>query len=236
MIRRSFLKLSAATALLTMTLNNASLLKSQEKTSEKSRSEELFDAIMKKAKDNNWDKLAIGEIIGAVAVEFIDTPYLGGTLDLNPKEEKCVVNLEGLDCVTFFENSLCIARLIKKGLISFDDFINELTLVRYRKGNLTDYTSRLHYTSDWIYDNSRKGIVRDITKNLGGVPKKFSCSFMSKNPDLYPGLRANKELIKEITKIEKDINDRTYCFIPKQNLKDTQKKTRKWGHYCHCNQ
>jgi hypothetical protein len=39
---------------------------------------------------------------------------------------------------------------------------------RYRGGECTgDYLSRLHYLEDWLYDNNRRGLVEDLTRDLG---------------------------------------------------------------------
>ncbi len=66
-------------------------------------------------------------------------------------DEQLVINLTGLDCTTFLENSLALARCIKKGTTSFEDYLEELQFIRYRDGVIDGYTSRLHYFSDWIY-------------------------------------------------------------------------------------
>src|SRR5512146_1310284 len=56
----------------------------------------------------------IGEIMVAVGSSFIGTPYLPNALE-QPGEEHLVVNLRGLDCVTFVENTLALSRCIKCG-------------------------------------------------------------------------------------------------------------------------
>jgi hypothetical protein len=71
-------------------------------------------------------KLPIGESIVAIGKSFIGTEYVGGTLDKDTKNEKLVVNLTGLDCVTFVENCLVFGRCVKKGKTSFDDYLVEL--------------------------------------------------------------------------------------------------------------
>lgn len=177
----------------------------------------IFNNIIKKAAKGNWKKLEIGELVVKVAEEFIGTPYAGGTLE-GPGPEICRIDLTGLDCVTLFENSLDIARIIKFGKKEFDDLVNEVSYTRYREGKLDGYPSRLHYTSDWIYDNTLKGVVRDITKEIGGVKFKFKALFMSKNPQYYDKLQNDPEMVKIIAGFESAINSRDYYYIPKNDL------------------
>lgn len=181
-----------------------------------------FDGIINLSKNEKWDKLPIGEVIGKVAEQFLGAMYLGHTLE--GEKEVCRVTFQGLDCVTFFENSLDLARLIKKGNTSFNDYVKELTFTRYRNGVITDYTSRLHYTADWINDNIRKGTIKDITQDLGGKEIKFSLSFMSKNYDKYQQLKDNPNLIPAIQQAEKLINSRSYYFIPADKIESIEQK------------
>ncbi len=60
---------------------------------------------------------------------------------------------------------------------------------RYRDGVIAGYPSRLHYFSDWLADNTRKGLLRDITAALGGRSAPKVIDFMTKHRALYPPLR-----------------------------------------------
>ena len=128
--------------------------------------EEIFARVMSKAKLNGWAKMPIGELVGKVGTELLGTPYVGFTLEGNVDVEVCTVNLSGLDCVTFFESSLGFARIITKGLSTTQALRDEVRFTRYRGGKLTDYTSRLHYTLDWMFDNQEKGVVVPVTDFL----------------------------------------------------------------------
>ncbi len=77
--------------------------------------QDVFTRIVNKASAENWNRLPIGELIGKIALELQGTPYVGFTLEASKDSEYCVVNLKGLDCVTFFEDALCLARMIKRG-------------------------------------------------------------------------------------------------------------------------
>jgi len=179
----------------------------------------IFDKIIKDAKKLMWHKLPINELIIKVAKNFIGIPYVAYTLEINEKEQ-CVVDLNGLDCVTFFENSLCLARIIKKQLYTFNDLIKEVTFTRYRDGILIDYTSRLHYTSDWINNNVQKKVVRMIGEEYNFPSFKPNVYYMSNNPDKYKQLENNPKFIEEIKKIENQINKLNLYFIPKDNISE----------------
>lgn len=183
----------------------------------------IFDQIITKSKKEHWDNLPIGELIGKIGLECINIPYLGNTLETGT-DEKCIVTFQGFDCVTFLEVSLCLARIIKKRKYSFEDLINEVTFTRYRNGKIKDYTSRLHYTADWIYDNIRKNVLQDKTEQLGGYTHRFRVSFMSTNPDKYPGLKNNPQQVQKIAEIEKEINKRSYNLLPKEDVKKIESK------------
>ncbi len=182
----------------------------------------IFDKIKKKKKKLKWYKLPINELIIKVAKNFVGVPYEAHTLEIN-ENEQCVVNLNGLDCVTFYENSLCIARIIKKQLYTFNDLIKEVTFTRYRDGILIDYTSRLHYTSDWINNNIQKKVIKVIGEKYNFPSFKPNVYYMSKNPNKYKQLANNTKFIEEIKKIENEINKLNLYYIPKDNISEYMK-------------
>lgn len=165
----------------------------------------------------------INEIISEVGKSFLETRYEAFSLEKDG-EEQLVIHLSGLDCTTFLENTLTLSRCVKAGKTSFEDYQEELTFIRYRHGKLNGYTSRLHYFSDWIYNNIQKGVVEDITKNIGGIPIKFDVYFMSKNPDKYKHLTETPLLIPTIVKQEKSISKRKYYYIPKKKVEQFESK------------
>ena len=111
-------------------------------------------------------KLPINEKVVAIGRYFLETPYVGGTLDINP-QEKLVVNLREFDCVTFVDNVIALARLDKYEEQSIPQFQKNLQEIRYRNGKIVDYTSRLHYSSDWLYEMTCLNLLEDITKEKG---------------------------------------------------------------------
>ncbi|MBI1805786.1 MAG: DUF1460 domain-containing protein [Ignavibacteria bacterium] len=161
-----------------------------------------------------------GEVIVHVGKEFIGAPYNAGTLDKSDSEE-LACNLHGFDCVTFVENVLALSRCIKNNTLSYDAYQRELQVIRYRGGTIIGYGSRLHYFTDWIYDNEQKGIVNDITKELGGIPYRKTINFMSTHQHLYPRLSDDSSLIK-IKQIEEKFRNRQLSYIPKSQIQGLQ--------------
>ncbi len=175
------------------------------------------------AVDKSLSEKPINEVIIEIGKSFLKTEYVAHTLE-KEGDEQLVINLTGLDCTTFLETSLTFARCIKKGKTSFEDYQNELTFIRYRDGKLDKYPSRLHYFSDWIYNNQQKGIVKDITEEIGGKKIKFNVNFMSENPKYYNQLVENPEFIAVISKQEKEINSRQYYYIPEDDIEKLESK------------
>lgn len=158
------------------------------------------------------------EIIETIAMSFVGTKYKGGTLD-SKKEETCTVFLDKFDCVTYFETVIAISSLLKnKQNLNIENIISKVTKTRYRNENADTYLDRLHYTSEWIAVNRSKGRIKDIGEELKISPQKFNLSFMSKNSDLYPQLKGNKNLNEQINEIEKEISKYDFYIIDKNDI------------------
>ena len=145
---------------------------------------EIFKQVIKKAQADSLQKEPIGKIIVEIGKQFIGTDYIAHSLEISDRET-LVVNLRKFDCTTFLDNSLVIARLIKKNNFSFKAYTNELTNERYRDGKLKKYPSRLHYFSDWLYNTEKRGWIKNITKDIGGEVYDKKIFFMSKNKKYY---------------------------------------------------
>jgi hypothetical protein len=188
------------------------------------KGEDVFAKLLKQAKAGKWSALPIGECMKRVAMALEGTPYVGFTLELDKDNEICSVNLAGLDCVTFFEDTLDFSRMLKKGGESPEAMLAEIGFTRYRGGKMTDFTSRLHYTTDWMYDNEKKGVVRILAPELpGSAPFTQKVGIMSAKPKNYRQLAAHPELIPTIKKFEDEINARQTAFVPMDKLAEAQK-------------
>ncbi len=173
------------------------------------------------AVEKNLADRPINEVIVKIGKTFLGTDYVAHTLEVED-EEILVINLSGLDCTTFLENALVLARCTKKGETSFDDYLNELKSIRYRNGIINQYPSRIHYFSDWIYENDKNGVVKDVTKEIGGLRYDKEINFMTNNTKSYRQL-SNDDFVNQIKIIEEEISAREYYFIPEENISSVEK-------------
>lgn len=180
-----------------------------------------LDGILTELSQKELSGKSIDQLTLEIGQSFLGTPYVEKTLEL-PGEEKLVINLTGLDCTTYLETVVTMARIAKSGNLTFEGFEQELERLRYQDGVRKDYSSRLHYFSDWIYQNQQKGIIRDITQEIGGTLYPNQPTFMSENPRFYAQL-SNPEFLKAIKADEAEIAKRTYHFIPKAEIQSLEK-------------
>ena len=181
--------------------------------------QEILQRIVNKATSESWSSLPIGELMGKVAIELSGTPCVGFTLELSKDLEYCVVNLKGLDCVTFFEDTLGIARMLKKGRTHPDDLLSEVRFTRYRGGHQGSFPSRLHYTTDWFVDNQEKGVVKILTPDLPGAePFAQKVGIMTQHPENYRQLATHPQWVSEIRLIEDVINTRNLKYLPMDKI------------------
>jgi len=164
------------------------------------------------------------QLILEIGKFFLGTPYVAGTIETK-RGEHLVVNMRELDCVTFVENVIALVWHVKYREKSFEPFRRLLQKIRYRQGRLQGYSSRLHYFSDWIHDNQKKGIVRDVTAEIGGRPFKKAITFMTTNPDRYPLLK-NAANLRRMKSVERTISTRPLFFIPKKALRRLEDRIR----------
>jgi hypothetical protein len=184
---------------------------------------DVFKSVIEQAKSQHWDRLPMGELVGKVGLTFVGTPYVGHTFEIFDDKEVCVINLKGMDCATFYEASLALARTIKSSHQNEASFQKEITRIRYRGGKMNGYPSRLHYAVDYFFDNERKGVLQDISANLpGAVVFPHKVSYMSTHPEQYRQLKANPSLVSEIAKTEDEINRRKIFFIPKEKVAEDE--------------
>jgi hypothetical protein len=184
--------------------------------------DEIFQRILSHAKSGKWKSLPIGELMGKIAKEFEGTPYVGRTLEHSIDVEQCTVNMTGLDCVTFFETTLDFARMLKKGGDTTAALLNEVRFTRYRAGKQGDYSSRLHYTTDWFVDNQTKGVVKILGDLPGAEPFEKKVGFMSSHPELYKQLAAHPDLLPKIKQVEEAINARRLNYVPLIKLAEAE--------------
>ena len=141
--------------------------------------ESKFHAIVAKAERENWRNLPLGERTIRVAREMIGTPYVNYTLEVDDRIESPVVNLKGMDCWTYYENALALARMLryKPGPYKPADMLHMVEIERYRNGVCTgNYLSRMHHLEEVFADNQRRGYATNITSRLPGAVRSSARS------------------------------------------------------------
>jgi len=157
-------------------------------------------------------------LLEKTATFFLGKPYVANTLEITD-EEMLVVNLREFDCTTFLETVIALTRTARSEKPSFDAFLAELQQIRYRRGVTDGYASRLHYTSDWVYENEQNGRIRNLSAVLGGINEEKTIHFMSTHRDAYKHLKTDDAVLQEIVTVEKEINGRGgFAYLPKAKI------------------
>ena len=156
-----------------------------------------------------------GELLLAIANGFVGEKYIGGTLEQGAGEP-LYVSCTRLDCTTFVELVLAIAKTVNDGGHRFADVCRNLETIRYRNGRNSGYESRLHYISWWITDSAKTGIIEEITPQMSKDKQPLNLNFMSTHPGSYPMLAESQETVKEIELLETACRGIEVSYIPKE--------------------
>lgn len=152
------------------------------------------------------------------------TRQADGGVKLQPIEkEVLVVNLKKFDCVTFIENMVALTQTRRLAAPNFDVYKKNLANIRYRNGEI-DYAARLHYFSDWLFENQKRGILTDITKEIGGEIYPKAVFYMSFKKDTLYGNMADPITFATMKTIEETITKRDKFYVPKERVVDIESK------------
>jgi len=193
---------------------------------------DVFATTVLAAADAGLDTLPMGELMAEVGRGLVGTAYVPRTLEVDGPE-RLVVNLRGLDCVTFVENVYALSALLKTDVVSRLDnrgavegeYERALRALRYRGNVIDGYPSRLHYFTDWIADNEQKQLLTDITVALGGILDPEPIDFMSTHSDAYRQLD-DVENLEAIHGTEVALNARARHFIPEADIQGVAREIR----------
>ncbi|MFH1766069.1 MAG: N-acetylmuramoyl-L-alanine amidase-like domain-containing protein [Gemmatimonadota bacterium] len=185
---------------------------------------EVFRATATMAWEEGLDTLPMSQAMVRIGLSFVGTPYAPGTLEL-AGEEAVVVNFQELDCVTFVENVLALVRFIRihdpeileseRG--AQEAYRGTLREIRYRSARVDGYASRLHYFSDWIRDNEAKGLVKEMTREMGGEEDYKAIDYMTTHPEAYRQL-ANMANVMAIQETEFQLSGLARFKIPEGEI------------------
>lgn len=152
--------------------------------------------------------------------QFLGRPYVAHTLE-NGTSEHLIVNTRELDCTTFVETVCALSLCDLHGQTRFADFCYWLRQLRYRQGHIGDYTSRLHYFTQWGEDNISMGLVESVLEKAdyaGLSVQTVDISYMSSHPDLYKHLKRNPKFVSVIRQQENLEKGKCFRYLHKSHL------------------
>lgn len=170
----------------------------------------LMQGIQSGLKDAN-------ELVCFYAHKLEGTPYVGHTLEGD--QEMLTINIDELDCTTFVETLYALTKTTQSGRYSWRDYARNLENLRYRHGEMGDYSTRLHYICDWIIDNSNRGNIVDVASDIACVRYKVkTINYMSKHSSSYRSLANDSAMVEKIKSFEVGYRNHRFPFIKKDQL------------------
>jgi len=151
------------------------------------------------------------------ARQLLGTPYVAHTLESD--EEVLTINIHELDCLTFIESLYALTRATLNHRGSWRDYAAYIENVRYRGGEMGDYSSRIHYISEWIIDNNVRGNLVEVTPELPHADYMIkNIDYMSHNPGQYQQLKNDTAMVEKIRRYE--LRQHRFPYLKKSWLND----------------
>ncbi|MBR3111765.1 MAG: DUF1460 domain-containing protein [Prevotella sp.] len=150
---------------------------------------------------------------------FLGKPYVAHTLEVGDKE-RLVVNTRELDCTTLVETVTALTKCAYQKKYTYAAYRAALQAMRYRNGKIDNYTSRIHYFTEWITENSKTGLVTEIQQPNPPFTsvQTVKVNYMSQHPQSYKALKAHPEYVPEIRRMEQRVSGQQFRYIPKARV------------------
>ena len=187
------------------------------------KGEAKFRELCDQARRKRWASLPIGQRTTAFGLALCGTPYVNYTLEIDDRVESPSVNFNGMDCWTFYETSLAMARLIKNpsSLWTREALLHYIELERYRSGRCDGtYVSRMHHLEEVFADNQQRGLGKNVTPSLGGVPLRRRVRYMQTQTAVRNSryLRNDPSMVTQMARIESHISTLPVTYIPNSKV------------------
>ena len=186
-----------------------------------------FQNIARKAVQQQWGRLPMGQRMIMVAKELEGLPYKSYTLEIDNHVESPSVNFQGLDCWTFFETCLCFSRMLDTPKASYqpEDLLRQIEWTRYRHGKCHgNYLDRIHYLAEWYVDNKKRGNIKDLTRSFPNTRMYNRCQEMSILWKSYRYLKHNPGLRPQMAKQESRLSRMPVYMVPKHKVAGIERK------------
>ena len=170
----------------------------------------------------------LGIATARIAALAVGTPYEAHLLDAYlrpgdvPVTEPLTLSLTRFASNSFVESCVAVARAARVGgTPTWKGFGREVERMRYRNGLRGDYTTRLHYFSEWVADGDTRSLVRDVGFALGGVEDRRPLRFMTEHRDSYVAL-TNDRVFASVKEMEKRLDPVSRHVIPTARIAEVE--------------
>jgi len=170
------------------------------------------------------DTDSFGELVLRAALVQLSKPYKRQD-KRNDEQENSAIDINTFQCVSLLEGALALARCTWMDQRNRDCFIAEVERSRYQGGVRKDYASRLHYFTDWLYDNVERDRMQFLSSEMGGRAVSTEFWYMTENPNRYPPL-ANVETRAQIKQVERRLSGHRPIVVDRDNLFAAQRQLR----------
>ena len=155
------------------------------------------------------------------ARQLLGTPYVAHTLEAD--KEVLTINVHQLDCLTFIETLYALTRATQAGRYSWRDYAANIENVRYRGGEMGDYSTRIHYMSEWIIDNHVRGNLVEVTPDIPHADYMIkNIDFMTHHTDSYRQLKNDSAMVEKIRQHE--LRNHRFPYLKRSWLNDKEVK------------
>jgi hypothetical protein len=197
---------------------------------------EQFERLV--ADGERYEALPFNDRVAALSFALIGTPYCGESLEIDDRIEAPSVNLSGFDCWTYFQITLAMTRMLDERRDQWipQTLLKYVELDRYRGGKCSgSYLSRLHYFEDWLADNEQRGLIKDITCELGdAVSSRHAASEMTYAWRRYRYMRNSPDVFAGIAEMETRIRATPIYYIPTAQVPAIESRLQNGDIICIC--
>lgn len=141
----------------------------------------------------------MNEKIHNVGLSFIGIPYLMST--------DTTIRFDSLDCYSFIQTITAIALNSKIENSNYNSFKKILRLTQYRDENITKFSSKYHYFTEWKMNLIARHWGSDFSEYYGGIKTTKKINFLSKIKK-----KSDQELINNENNIE------NFYYIPTNKM------------------